>query len=80
MDFEYLVLCIYNLIILGTTVWLVGWHSWDPWWFAFALLCCAVAAKDDEDDEDDCDECCDTCECDCEDKPVAKDVDAGKNV
>jgi uncharacterized membrane protein SpoIIM required for sporulation len=29
---------IYNLIILGTTVYLVGWQNWSAWWFVLTVL------------------------------------------
>jgi hypothetical protein len=29
---------IYNLIILGTTVYLVGWQGWSAWWFVLTVL------------------------------------------
>lgn len=30
-----------QMTILMGTVWLVGWQSWNPWWFvgAFFLMC-----------------------------------------
>lgn len=28
---------IYNLIIIVGTVYLVGWQSWNPWWFLVSL-------------------------------------------
>ena len=33
---------IYNLIILGTTVYLVGWQGWSGWWFLFAIILLAT--------------------------------------
>ena len=29
---------IYNLTILGTTVYLVGWQAWSAWWFLLAVI------------------------------------------
>ena len=29
---------IYNLILLGGTVYLVGWQDWSAWWFVFTVL------------------------------------------
>jgi hypothetical protein len=33
---------IYNLIILGTTVYLVGWQAWSAWWFLLAIILLAT--------------------------------------
>ena len=29
---------IYNLIILGGTVYLVGWCEWSAWWFLLTVM------------------------------------------
>ena len=29
---------IYNLMLLGGTAYLVGWHEWSPWWFLLTVL------------------------------------------
>jgi hypothetical protein len=28
---------IYNLVILGATVYLVGWQGWSAWWFLLTV-------------------------------------------
>lgn len=39
------VLCtIEQMIVLAVTVWLVGWHGWNPWWFLPAMLLVAGSA------------------------------------
>jgi hypothetical protein len=33
-----LIRAVYNVVIFAGTAYLVGWHGWNPWWFAFSLL------------------------------------------
>ncbi len=34
----YAAMAIFDLAVLAGTVWLVGWHQWDPWWMLLAML------------------------------------------
>jgi hypothetical protein len=29
---------IYNIILLGSTAYLVGWRGWSAWWFLLTVL------------------------------------------
>jgi hypothetical protein len=35
---NYITLCVYNLILVGGTAYLVQAHDWSPWWFALCLV------------------------------------------
>jgi mannose/fructose/N-acetylgalactosamine-specific phosphotransferase system component IID len=32
---------IFDIIVLGGMVWLIGWHQWNPWWMVLAVVACA---------------------------------------
>ncbi len=34
--FVYLVMSIFDLVILTGSAWLIGWHGWSAWWMLFA--------------------------------------------
>ena len=36
---------IYNLILLGGTVYLVGWQDWNAWWFLLTVILLASGNK-----------------------------------
>jgi hypothetical protein len=38
---KFLIACVYNLILLAGTVYLVGWQNWSPWWFLLTVCCAA---------------------------------------
>lgn len=35
---KLLLAMIYNLILLGGTVYLVGWQDWSAWWFLLTVI------------------------------------------
>jgi hypothetical protein len=37
-DLDTLLIVLYNLTILGTTVYLVSEKDWSPWWFVLSVL------------------------------------------
>lgn len=39
---------VYNLTILGTTVYLINEHHWNPWWMFLAILLLASKKSKDE--------------------------------
>jgi len=45
-----LVACIYNLVILGGTAYLVAEKSWSGWWFLLAIACCATISRGNKDE------------------------------
>jgi len=59
-DWEVALAYVYNLVILGVTVWLIGWHDWSPWTGLLSLLllsnpyesCDCVMDDDDSDGSD----------------------------
>lgn len=44
---QFLVVAIYNLIILGSIAYLVQIYNWSPWTFLLAVIFCA-SYKDDK--------------------------------
>ena len=44
---ELFLAMIYNLAILGTTVYLVGWQGWSAWWFLLTVLLLASHKNND---------------------------------
>jgi hypothetical protein len=39
---------VYNLILIGTTIWLVGWQGWSAWWFIAMLFVTASFGSKNE--------------------------------
>jgi hypothetical protein len=35
---KLLLAMVYNLILLGGTVYLVGWQDWSAWWFLLTVI------------------------------------------
>lgn len=44
----YLIVAIYNLILVAGTAYLVALHDWSPWWFLLTVLLLANYIKKDE--------------------------------
>ena len=40
-----LVICVYNLLILVGTAYLVEYREWSPWWFLLSM-CCLFTLKE----------------------------------
>lgn len=54
MNFNLLIVVIYNLLVLVAASWLIVDQGWSPWWYGatyFFLLDAGKAKKLDEDDE-----------------------------
>ena len=46
------IIMVYNLVILGGTVYLISEKGWNPWWMAFAVLCLFTTKKKTETEKE----------------------------
>ena len=47
---------IFDIVVLGGMVWLIGWHGWNPWWMLVAVIAVqgswAIGKDEEKKDEE----------------------------
>lgn len=52
MNFNVIVIMIYNLCLVAGTAYLVALHDWSPWWFLLTIMLMAnYYRKEDSNDK-----------------------------
>lgn len=42
-----LIICLYNLILVAGTAYLVALHDWSPWWFLLTVIMLHTGKNDE---------------------------------